>query len=484
MLLGWVALGCVEVSMGQEIDPPGRGPFPVGTTNVEVAEAYESLSTGEMLSVLNRSHEGGLFVDDILANPESAWLFEVTVPSVPSLYGQSSGRRMVFGAFIAYPTSDDNERTSYVFPYADASDGIFEHMERVGDEPIFRVSKARYPLVVLSHGLTAHGLYDVTTAKTFASNGYIAMALFHGDGEVDRSRNDLYALRPLAVKEAIDSVLESEAFGPHIDVHRIGVYGHSFGGMTVLSSLGGRMFNHPSAVTDARIRAGVGMEPSFWRQLEGVWYPLFGTDNEALARVKAPYMSINGTEYVVAFDELDRVSGTRYAIQLPGQPHVFEGPSWNDAMNWGIVFFDAYLKDDRRQLELLNEARSVKGFNADYQLSHLQYLEPVERISAQHAYGSDGVREIFVERREGGREVRVLFAENQSDVDLYYDLQYSADGEYWVTLNAEREFPDETLTKGKVLPEGYVWSSFVDRLSANEAESVRLYRVRCDRERR
>lgn len=471
-----VALG------GRNIDPPGRGALPVGMTNMEVASPYAALPTAEMLSYLNRTHPSGLFLSGILKYPDNDGIFEVTVPNIPGLYGDSSGERIEFVAFVAYPTSGENDRGSYVFPYADASDGIFEHMEERDEEPIFHNPNVRYPLIVISHGLSAHGLYDVTTAKTFASNGYIAVSITHGDGSTVRSRNDLYSLRPLAVEALIDKLLASESFGPHIDSHRIGIYGHSFGGMTVLASMGAKMFNHPSAVTDRRIKAGVGLEPSFWRQVNGVWNPLFGTNNHALSQIGKPYMSINGSQYVVGFDEVELVSGTTYGVLLPGQPHIFDGPSWSDAQNWGIIFFDAYLKNEDAKLALLNTANSVSGFNEDEQRFERQNLRPAIPIAREDAFGSNSWFSLKVVGEDGYDYAYVYYPKRVGSTDMYYDLQYSLDSKVWFTLNAPSVVIDSVQSELPELDAGYEWGIFRDPVALLANGESRLYRIRCDKD--
>ncbi|MDQ8185793.1 hypothetical protein [Pelagicoccus sp. SDUM812002] len=466
--------------MARNIDPPGCGPLPVGMTNMEIAAPYATMSKEEMRSYLNRSHPSGLFLPDILEHPESAWNLKVDVPNIPSLYGDSSGTQIVFSAYIAYPTRPDNERLNYRFPYEDASDGLFERMQGPGEEPIFHRLHVRYPLIVVSHGLAAHALYNVTIAKTFASHGYIAIAINHGDGDTDRSRKDLYSLRPLAVQKFIDSLIESDTFGPHIDTHRIGIYGHSFGGMTVLSSLGGRLFNHPKSITDSRIKAGVGGEPSFWRQIDEIWHPLFGTNNASLSQIDAPYMSINGSEYVVAYDEIEQMRGTTYGI-LPGHPHVSEGPSWDDALNWSIVFFNAYLKDDDSMLALLNSANSVTGFNPDFQLFEKQKLRAPSPVLNRDAFGATPFVIVRVDGSNGIKHSQVIYPKKVDESNLYYDLQYSENGVDWVTLNAHE---DEVLLPLNSLPklqDDFEWSSLTDPLPFESAASPRLYRIRCDR---
>jgi predicted dienelactone hydrolase len=96
------------------------------------------------------------------------------------------------------------------------------------------------PLVVISHG-TGGGLgghYDIALA--LARAGYVVAALNHtGDNYRDQSRAVDLPNRPRQLKLLVDYMLDSWAGRAVIDPARIGAFGFSAGGFTVLAAAGG-----------------------------------------------------------------------------------------------------------------------------------------------------------------------------------------------------------------------------------------------------
>lgn len=97
-----------------------------------------------------------------------------------------------------------------------------------------------YPLVVMSHG--NGGIYSghSDTAEALAAAGFIVAAVNHtGDNYRDQSRASEVIDRPRQLKVLIDHMV-SAWDGPPVDPARIGAFGFSSGGFTVLAAAGGR----------------------------------------------------------------------------------------------------------------------------------------------------------------------------------------------------------------------------------------------------
>lgn len=105
------------------------------------------------------------------------------------------------------------------------------------DAPI----KGRHlPLVVISHGNggTKDGHYD--TALALADAGFVVAALEHpGDNYRDQSRATMMTDRPAALSRLIDFMTSAWPGHAAIDGRRIGGFGFSSGGFTVLAAAGG-----------------------------------------------------------------------------------------------------------------------------------------------------------------------------------------------------------------------------------------------------
>jgi predicted dienelactone hydrolase len=97
------------------------------------------------------------------------------------------------------------------------------------------------PLVVISHGTggSLAGHYD--TALALAKAGFVVAALTHpGDNSRDDSRAMFINERPRQVSQLLDFMLERWPGRASLSAQRIGAFGFSSGGFTVLALVGGR----------------------------------------------------------------------------------------------------------------------------------------------------------------------------------------------------------------------------------------------------
>lgn len=357
----------------------GKGPYLVGSTNMEVAPGYAAIGDEAMHNyLLGRAASSGQprYLADILKYPESAWLIDVPIPDEPEMYGPASGLVMPVVSFLTFPSAATRQGNRYAFPYHEARYGVFEHMLGPGEAPTFADSNERYPLILLAHGASAHGVFDVGHAHELASHGYIVAVINYGDdrtGDSEELNHPQAFLRPLMTKAVLDSLLQSETFGPHIDADNIGISGHSFGGFTALAIAGGPYLGNAATVSDKRIKAGVIAAPWVGGHYDGQDMYTFGANNTLLNRVTTPMICFFGTNDEVTkasfiLPAMKQLSGPTYVVELVDQPHVFEQGSWEDRNAWELLFFAAYLKHDRDALATLKSTRSMRGGNEDMQL--------------------------------------------------------------------------------------------------------------------
>jgi predicted dienelactone hydrolase len=98
----------------------------------------------------------------------------------------------------------------------------------------------RLPLIVMSHGHGGSYVGHRDTAFALAQAGFIAAALTHnGDSWRDQSNPTAVWERPRQLKVLTDYMLDGWAGSAHIDAQRIGAFGFSAGGFTVLAAAGG-----------------------------------------------------------------------------------------------------------------------------------------------------------------------------------------------------------------------------------------------------
>jgi predicted dienelactone hydrolase len=102
------------------------------------------------------------------------------------------------------------------------------------------VKGARLPLVVMSHGNGGEFAGHHDTALALAEAGFVAAALTHkGDNYRDTSQAVAIWERPRQLKVLIDYMLADWAQHGDLDPERVGAFGFSAGGFTVLAAAGG-----------------------------------------------------------------------------------------------------------------------------------------------------------------------------------------------------------------------------------------------------
>ena len=102
------------------------------------------------------------------------------------------------------------------------------------------VEGAGLPLVVISHGHAGSYAGHLDTATALANAGFVVAALTHnGDSWRDQSRPTAIWERPRQLKLLTDYMLGAWRDHARLDANRVGAFGFSAGGFTVLAAAGG-----------------------------------------------------------------------------------------------------------------------------------------------------------------------------------------------------------------------------------------------------
>jgi hypothetical protein len=358
------------------------GPYPVGTSDVRIAEEFSKLSGEQMDSYLIGSQIDGKmrFMDSILADKKNPLLLNVEIPQDKKIYGSAAGVKLPIFIHVSYPTTADNKRSHYDFPYARTTDNRFEHAQSQGEKPLFADENTPYPLVFDSHGYTSHGYWGPSGSTKLSSHGYLVASVNYGDDRISSDwKNHLHEnFRVYVAQAALDFLLTHPDYGDHIDSRRIVASGHSLGGFTSLALAGGKYNGLRNVIKQPRVAAVIPSGPWTGGLLQdGSLSMPFGKDYAGLRDISVPMLGLYGTkdeatkpEYVLP--ALEMTTGPRYIIALVDQPHVYEAGSWQDQANWVLLFLQAYFKDDEASLELLKGASSVESGNIDLQRFDLQ----------------------------------------------------------------------------------------------------------------
>lgn len=172
------------------------------------------------------------------------------------------------------------------------------------------------PVVLISHGNGGSALSHVDLAMALAGAGFVVAAPTHaGDNHADASRQGaaaLYSQRTGQMRAVLDHVLARWAGAPHVDATRVGAFGFSAGGHTVLSLVGGT----PDM---ARIATHCARTPEFvCTALRQAGSPLLaGADGAGVfaadPRIRAAAVAAPGLGFTFAGRGL---SGVRVPVQL------------------------------------------------------------------------------------------------------------------------------------------------------------------------
>jgi dienelactone hydrolase len=347
------------------VQPVGPGPYPVGCSNIE--QDFSRANGDATAYWEGRGGGGTAYVTDLLVDPVHAFVANVTLPDDRDLYGDFRNRTLPSVNLVCYPTTSSNPHADYALP----NGKVVPHMQRDGESPIFANDRQRWPVLLFSHGFGGSPLSSdyVDAVELFASYGYVVIAPFHADSRIVGSRistlSDLFqaildfpnytamqAARPRELSAALDVVFANPDFAARVDANRIGGFGGSQGGESLMLMRGAQLtvsvgLSSKSVINDTRLKAAVGYVPYFGQ----TFFPAFGRDQLGLSNVDLPYLAISGSADVVAPAEetalgMTRLTGVRQFVVLQGVQHGFDVASTNDIFTWSLTFLNAYVDDN------------------------------------------------------------------------------------------------------------------------------------------
>ena len=395
------------------VPPMGLGPYGVGCSNF--TQDFSRLQPGEMAQDYWEGSQAGSrsrYAVDLLVDRNQAFYQSVTFPSDSELYGRFAGNAIDLVTLVCYPTPKDNSRPDYPLP----NGKVIPHMQRSGELPIWPDSTTRFPVLLFSHGLTGSPISDEYTdaIEVFASHGYVVVAPFHGDPRVADVMLDhfmdlgyallhfkdfiaLQSVRPVELRAALDAFLPQAEYRDHIDADRIGAFGASIGGESVLLMGGAALtttlgLSSKPVLLDPRVKAAVGYVPYFGVAI----YPAFGRDQRGLDGVTLPYLAIAGTADTTAPIGPTRVGlqhlvNTHELVALQGVHHGFATAFSDDIFTWSLVFLAGQLSGDPVVRAASARMTSVAGGGEDR--LEQDYIAPSpaaddERIAVEYYNGS------------------------------------------------------------------------------------------------
>jgi predicted dienelactone hydrolase len=388
---------------------PGR--FPVACSNV--AQDFARVPAGESAEGFWRGLPAGgraRYVSDLLSDPANSLVSTFVVPNDSALFAGYEGRTVTSVNLICYPTSATNGRQDYPLPNGKS----VPKMQRGAEAPVFPDGTSRLPLLVYSHGYGGSPLSGsyFDALLLLASNGYIVAAPFHGDFRYSALGPDswdgvtfrgpipvwddfvaMQAVRPLALSAMLDTLLAHPYWRDRIDTARIGGFGVSQGGESMLLMAGAQLTESPTGAAkrvtlDTRLKAAVGYVPYFGTNN----IPAFGAEQRGLDGVALPFLGISGTSDPIAPENqvergMQRLGSTRVMVNIAEMGHDLTPRYPQDIYTWTLVFLAATVGADANALAQLQRMERVTGGADDF--VKLGYVAPApavgdERITVEY----------------------------------------------------------------------------------------------------
>lgn len=237
------------------------------------------------------------------------------------------------------------------------------------------------PVVLFSHGLGGSREGCSYLGRHWAGRGYVVVFVQHSGSDTSVWKDVALAQRMIAMKRAasaknlmlrvedIPAVLyqlerwnktKGHALQGRLDMHRVGMSGHSFGAVTTQWVSGQATQAGKQPFTDARIKAAIAFSPSSPRR---------GDPKRALGKVIIPWMLMTGTKDVAPIGDADMESrlgvfpalppGGKYELvlynaehsaftdrALPGDSEPRNPNHHRVILALSTAFWDAYLRQD------------------------------------------------------------------------------------------------------------------------------------------
>jgi len=277
---------------------------------------------------------------------------------------------------VTHPNVQRSLGTSIWYPADPATASLDTHPGGVPNAPL-APGLARAPLVLFSHGACSFPYQNLFLTAFLPSYGFVVAAPPHpGDTPVDPCRKDIvdaFVNRPADISFVIDSMLAlsdtpDSFLYDTIDPARIGVMGHSYGGLTALRV----------SASDSRVIAGLALAP-------GAYYVWGHTVDDEIARITIPMMIQEGDlDFATPFSRrarynYDLLRPPRYLVQIAGMGHtgfydvcglpencsqpalLTQDEAHQLILRYAVSFLLQYVAGDRRFEPLLEPAAAPPG---------------------------------------------------------------------------------------------------------------------------
>ena len=379
------------------IPPLGTGPYAVGCSSVE--QDFSRVPQGENAEWWWEgvpTEDGTPRYVTALLSSSATPVLTIPVPDDGELYGPHAGTSVQIALVVCYPTDADNPYADYALPTGKS----VPRMQRGGDPPLLASARARWPVLLYSHGYAGSPISGdyISVLTRLASHGYAVVAPFHGDQRIANLRLEdasdllnaianfskftaMQAVRPLALAAALDHVLDGPGWRNRLDATQVAGFGASQGGESLMLMAGAKLtvsvgLSSKQVTSDPRLKAITSYVPYFGQPI----FPAFGRDQSGVdGMLPVPVLAISGTADTTApigttEKAMRRLAQSRILVALEGVEHGFDLPSTGDIFTWTLAFLAAHAQDDRSARATLQRMERVTGGGDDRRI--VDYTAP------------------------------------------------------------------------------------------------------------
>ncbi len=379
------------------IPPLGTGPYAVGCSSVE--QDFSRVPQGENAEWWWEgvpTEDGTPRYVTALLSSSATPVLTIPVPDDGELYGPHAGTSVQIALVVCYPTDADNPYADYALPTGKS----VPRMQRGGDPPLLASARARWPVLLYSHGYAGSPISGdyISVLTRLASHGYAVVAPFHGDQRIANLRLEdasdllnaianfskftaMQAVRPLALAAALDHVLDGPGWRNRLDATQVAGFGASQGGESLMLMAGAKLtvsvgLSSKQVTSDPRLKAITSYVPYFGQPI----FPAFGRDQSGVdGMLPVPVLAISGTADTTApigttEKAMRRLAQSRILVALEGVEHGFDLPSTGDIFTWTLTFLAAHAQDDRSARATLQRMERVAGGGDDRRI--VDYTAP------------------------------------------------------------------------------------------------------------
>ena len=127
-----------------------EGPFAVGSTSLRVEAPYRKINDTKMDLYLKggwKKDGTPSYLSQILTQSDKPHTLNVKIPNEPH-FDVHAGETLPLVLVMFYPTTEDNPREPYAFPYTETARNSLPHMQRGDDKPLFASDTKQYPCLL------------------------------------------------------------------------------------------------------------------------------------------------------------------------------------------------------------------------------------------------------------------------------------------------------------------------------------------------